>query len=169
MNPLTDGFSNTWAEASIWADDINDPYPSTPFGEGHSLKRPVNPNGLFLTQPRQNQFDNIVTAMKRAETTLAYDDGTNSFAKATQMRLLLHWFGDLHQPLHNADFYNGSFLLGDDRGIHTMLNTTNILKDGFDMVDIAKFNGLHGIIDTGAFTFEGPKYSQFRRPLDKPK
>jgi len=71
--------------------------------------------------------------MKRAESALAYDDNLNSFAKATHIRLLFHWFGDLHQPLHNVAFFNSTMINGDRGGNLFSVNTKNILRSGYDM------------------------------------
>lgn len=32
------------------------------------------------------------------------------------MRMLLHLVGDIHQPLHNSNFYNASYVSGDMGG-----------------------------------------------------
>jgi len=63
---------------------------------------------MFLVQDNNATFDNIVNYMRRAEDSLVYDNGVSTFTKATNIRLLLHWFGDIHQPLHNAVFYNST-------------------------------------------------------------
>lgn len=44
FNNLTDGKSNTFAEAAVWADDIKEPGTSYLFN-WHFTDRPINPDG----------------------------------------------------------------------------------------------------------------------------
>jgi len=37
----------------------------------------------------------------------------HTWAKAQMMREILHIVGDMHQPLHNSNFYNESYKTGD--------------------------------------------------------
>lgn len=54
-----------------------------------------------------------------------------TFERAFMARFLLHLVGDIHQPLHNTNMFNGTFKTGDLGGnsvkIHTKTNySTNL-------------------------------------------
>jgi len=39
-----------------------------------------------------------------------------TWSKAKMIRYILHIIGDMHQPLHNSNFYNDTFKSGDAGG-----------------------------------------------------
>ena len=104
---------NDFAAAADWADDIKEEG-ITMFDNWHFINQPVNPNGVFVDipdQPSNNVIFGInktVKALKNQATA-----GKNTIEKAFMLRLLLHFLGDIHQPLHNTVFVNETLLSGD--------------------------------------------------------
>jgi hypothetical protein len=80
--------------------------------------------------------------------------GPKTATKAIMMRYLLHVVGDMHQPLHNSNFFNETFPKGDLGG---------------NMMKIALQNGtlvnLHAFWDAGAFRIH-PSDDFLVRPLN---
>ena len=64
------------------------------------------------------------------------------------MRYLIHVIGDMHQPLHNSNFYNATYKTGDFGGnlINLIVQSSNIIQK----IDGTKVN-LHAYWDAGAF------------------
>ena len=48
-----------------------------------------------------------------------------SFERAWMTRYLLHVVGDIHQPLHNTNFFNGTYKNGDLGGNLIKINILN--------------------------------------------
>ena len=65
------------------------------------------------TPPLPN--DNAVWAIDTAESTLEAA-GAAQLERARQLRFLLHFVGDVHQPLHAADYFSSQFPTGDRGG-----------------------------------------------------
>ena len=59
--------------------------------------------------------DNAVWAIDTAEATLEAA-GAAQLERARQLRFLLHFIGDVHQPLHAADYFSAQFPSGDRGG-----------------------------------------------------
>ena len=58
---------------------------------------------------------------KDATSTIAYQTimkhvGSEEEGKSLALRLLIHYYGDIHQPLHNVDRYTKEFPNGDKGG-----------------------------------------------------
>lgn len=143
-------------QAAVWPDDIK----ATPgfnfLNNWHFYDRPVNPQGLFMTQDPVAAQQNSVDCMTRANKTLFNDDGSNSTEKAMMMRYLLHVVGDMHQPLHNANLYNLTLPPGGDIGG----NVENVTAPDGTVVN------LHGFFDSGALKFQMPSFNWIQRPFN---
>lgn len=120
----------------------------------HYYDRPVNPQGMFLTQSEDEALQNAVNAMQRAQEALLNDDGTNTFTKALFMRMIIHIVGDIHQPLHSAEMYNLSYPTGDLGGNVQSIYTIE-----------GKRVKLHAYFDAGAFYIQ-PVDDFLDRPLN---
>ena len=70
---------------------------------------------MILIDPVQIQY-NSIDSMRRARLVMTNRKTINldhTWAKAQMIRYILHVIGDMHQPLHNSNFYNASFKKGD--------------------------------------------------------
>lgn len=94
---LTHNMSNSFVESACWADDIKN-YNFQAFSNWHFLDRPYNPDG-FLNATGPNQ--NIIWAIDQVLFTLGKKSyQTSILENSIAMRLLIHFVGDYHQPLH---------------------------------------------------------------------
>ena len=61
------------------------------------------------------QEDNIVTALTEAHSTV-YSKKAATLDRARQLRFIIHFMGDIHQPLHAATYFSSQFPDGDRGG-----------------------------------------------------
>jgi len=112
LNPLANELSQDFVQSAPWMDDIKED--STDFWYNwHFYNRPVNPQGLFLTQNEDDAISNGVNCLQRAAEALKHDNGKNTMTKAVFMRMIIHVLGDLHQPLHSSELFNLTYPTGD--------------------------------------------------------
>jgi hypothetical protein len=105
-------------EAAVWADDIKEAGTNY-LDNWHYTDRPINSKGALIQLDPVSVTYNSVDAMKRAKAILTSYKTKNlphTWAKAQMMRYILHIIGDMHQPLHNSNFYNETFKTGDVGG-----------------------------------------------------
>ncbi|CAD8206662.1 unnamed protein product [Paramecium octaurelia] len=144
LNPLTDGKSNTFAEAAVWLDDVKET--GTNFmNDWHYTDRPMNPDGLQIKIEDQARNINSIYAINSATSVLTSTKTAkfrHTVFKAEMIRVLLHVIGDLHQPLHDTTFWNVSYPTGDQGG--------NLMKI---QIENGTFVNLHSFWDAGAFAF----------------
>lgn len=141
--------SKSFVHASHWADDLR------PFPEFDSLKPlhfidiPFSTDGTALPS---TATPNIVTALEENVNILKTSTDQNERAQA--LRLIIHFVGDIHQPLHCATKVDSAHPEGDRGG--------NLLK-----IKITGSNGqtkttnLHSYWDGGLTTFPptGPNFA----------
>ncbi|EGR32954.1 hypothetical protein IMG5_065830, partial [Ichthyophthirius multifiliis] len=144
LNPLCDSRSQTFVEAASWADDIKDDSMDFLFG-WHFYDKPENEQGLYKILNPEGEKYNSVSAVKRAKEELLkqpYMKINNQFnislQQAFYMRLLIHIVGDIHQPLHNINMFNSTYVDGDQGG-----NQENIyLPDGSKIILHSYFDSI---------------------------
>ena len=99
---------------------------NTPYVEG-PVVAPIQPPGTEY---------NVVWAIEQARNVLSNPD-SSTLDKARQLRFLLHFVGDIHQPLHTASLYSAQFPDGDRGGNNFIVNGGNV-------------SNLHEFYDSGA-------------------
>lgn len=110
---LSHGLDNTFVETACWADDIR--Y----FGVDsmtlwHYIDRPYNLDGL-LNATRSSI--NVLWGINQTISTLKNDNHLNAPLETSMMiRFLIHFVGDMHQPLHNTELISKLFPNGDAGG-----------------------------------------------------
>lgn len=111
---LTHGLSNSFVETACWADDIKY-YQLLASNEWHYIDKPYNYDGLLdATGPESN---NILWAMQQSMATLGSQNvDTSPLETSLQLRYLIHWLGDIHQPLHATQRFTISQPYGDAGG-----------------------------------------------------
>jgi nuclease S1 len=95
-------------EASTWADDIRPRRSET--AQWHFVDIPIASTGFNAS--RDCPKDNCIVAQIEREKTILGDRQLTTAVRAEALRFMIHFVGDIHQPLHAAD--NG------DRGGNTM-------------------------------------------------
>jgi hypothetical protein len=109
----------------------------------------------YVNGPIEFQIDavetsnNVVWAIEHAETVL-YSNLSSALDKALQLRFLIHFIGDMHQPLHIMTQFSNIFPApgGDIGGNIYIIHGVNI-------------SDLHGYYDSGAEQW----YVDYDRPL----
>lgn len=123
FNNLTDGRSNTFIEAAVWADDIKENGIKM-FDEYHFTNVIYDPEYMFKGMTQLQQDINAMNTLGWAETVLKNNKDGISFERAFMARYLLHVVGDVHQPLHSVLMYNSKHKTGDAGGNFVKIITT---------------------------------------------
>ena len=134
--------STDFVSASVWADEVrgNPPYEET--GPWHYVD---NPFGITPETPLPAglpEAANIITALKR-EIVVLRNPAAKQTERATALRFLIHFVGDIHQPLHCATRISPLTPTGDRGG-----NGYRIHVEGQD-----KIENLHAYWDSGLEEF----------------
>ena len=96
---FTHNKANTFAETACWADVIKT-FHFDEFNNVHFIDRPYNPQGMLNAT---GSDINIVWAIQNAEGTLKGQTAkTAPLETSMALRFLIHFLGDLHQPLHST-------------------------------------------------------------------
>ncbi|EAS19248.1 putative S1/P1 nuclease [Flavobacteria bacterium BBFL7] len=132
---LLDGES--LALVSTYADDIKSDTLYRAYGPQHYVNIPFDKT--YDTHPHSEKGD-IIQAIDHCIATLKSDTATKE-EKAFQLRLLVHFIGDLHQPLHTG--------IGDDKGGNDF--QVRWYRDG---------TNLHRVWDTQMIESYGMSYSE---------
>ena len=93
----------------------------------HYTNIPFNPNNLALPEPPEVD---VVWAINQAKSVL-YSPKAKNVEKARQLAFLMHFVGDIHQPLHSTTMYTNKqpggtlggnlfYLDGKWRNLHSM-------------------------------------------------
>ncbi|MEO8616865.1 MAG: S1/P1 nuclease [Luteolibacter sp.] len=111
--PLTfsDSGSSTFVTASVWADDYRS---SLGTGTSHYIDLPISLDGTS-TADFVAPTPDVVQAINLAISTLLSSTSTEA-EQATQLRYLLHFVGDIQQPLHCTTGISASTPAGDAGG-----------------------------------------------------
>ncbi|PKL76577.1 MAG: hypothetical protein CVV27_09550 [Candidatus Melainabacteria bacterium HGW-Melainabacteria-1] len=102
---------------SVWMDDTK-ARGLYAFNEWHYINIPYNPEGLAVTKDALST--NIVTVVETMAKTLS-NPKASDFEKAFALRILLHLFGDIHQPYHAVGRISHTHPEGDLGGNRTLL------------------------------------------------
>lgn len=133
--------SKNFINASHWADDLR-PFPEfDSFKELHFIDKPFSEDGTPLPAL---PTPNIVTALE--ENVNILKTSTDDNAKAQALRFIIHFVGDIHQPLHCASRVSAAKPDGDRGGNDVKLKVrqpNGTLKD----------TNLHSYWDGGIATF----------------
>ncbi len=117
------------ADASVWADNIkNYRHDADPL---HYINIPLG-DTVYVPQRHCPTGRCIIAAIENDRRLLA-DPATSPGARAEALRFLIHFMGDLHQPLHVGDNHDRG---GNDRAVTLLGHPTNLHKvwDG-EMID----------------------------------
>lgn len=153
--------SRNFINASHWADDLR-PFPEfDSFKELHFIDKFFSEDGTPL--PTDLPPNNIVTALE--ENVNILKTSTDNNARAQALRFIIHFVGDIHQPLHAASRVSAALPTGDRGGNSVNLKIRQ--PNG-----TTKNQNLHSYWDGGIGTFPktGPNFappplSQIPRPV----
>jgi hypothetical protein len=138
--------STDFINASHWADDLR-PFPEfDSFKPLHFINLPFSIDGTPLPADLPDP-NNIVKAL--GDNVAILKTSTDKNAQAQALRFIIHFVGDIHQPLHCATRVNSANPHGDLGG-----NNVKIKVDGKDV-------SLHSYWDNGIGSFpkSGPNFT----------
>ncbi|MCB0845033.1 MAG: S1/P1 nuclease [Bacteroidetes bacterium] len=95
--------TQTFIECSTWADDLKK-QGIYAYSSWHYTNIPYNPDSLALPQNAKPEVD-VIWAINQARQVLTAEDAV-SLEKARFLAFLVHFVGDLHQPLHSTSMYD---------------------------------------------------------------
>lgn len=131
---LSHNLSDTFVESACWADDIKS-YRFLASSTWHYIDLPYSMDGT--NAPADNEIENVVWAIKQGYSTMTgYKRDSAILETALMIRYLIHFVGDLHQPLHASTMFSSKFPSGDRGG--------NSFKVYFD----SQISNLHSLWDS---------------------
>ncbi|WP_419420757.1 S1/P1 nuclease [Legionella sp. D16C41] len=110
----------------------------------HFKDDPISVDG---TLPEKIYTQNVVWAIQELTDNLSHLDGNPSI-RARSLAMLIHFIGDIHQPLHNSSLYSKQFPDGDRGGNKYLIS---FKEENGDIL-----NNLHQLWDSGMTLF--PSY-----------
>jgi hypothetical protein len=129
--------NSTFVTASCWADDLKR-YDVHAYDTWHYIDMPFSPDNTPL--PPLPKDENVVWAMKQCISTL-HNPRVPDVEKARMLRFLIHFVGDVHQPLHCVSRYTQQHPSGDRGG------------NDFKLQGIPGVTNLHAYWDDGIGLF----------------
>lgn len=129
---LTHNIANTLTETACWPDDLKT-YGLNEANPLHFINKPYNPEGI-TTNPIPSE--NVIWAINSFASTLT-NSGQAPLEKSVSLRFLVHFFGDIHQPLHDTALFNSQFPQSDLGGNNFVIK--------YD----SNINELHALWDSG--------------------
>lgn len=103
--------SSSFVSAAIWADWIKQNNLHT-FDHWHYINLPYTQSNYLTPQVAE---ENVVWAIKQSLFVLK-NPKSNDLEKALFLHFLIHFVGDIHQPMHCVALYNDKFPTGDKGG-----------------------------------------------------
>ena len=135
------------ADVASWADEVRSQEAYRKTGSWHFLNLPLGLNYRdFQKQVIDMTDENVYSALLQAEKTLKDVNATNE-SKAEALKFLVHFVGDLHQPMHISR--------AEDKGGNTI--QLNYEEKG---------TNLHSLWDTKLLEHQGLSYEQLASKYD---
>lgn len=130
---LLEGGQDAFVSAATWADDVRSARPET--YNWHFVDIPVGEPRYVASRdcPPTEKGDCVIAEIARARTELV-ESGRSTALRAEALKFLIHFVGDLHQPLHAVDNH--------DRGGNDVKVAALRGPDG-------RATNLHAVWDTG--------------------
>jgi hypothetical protein len=125
---------------STWADEIRDERPETE--RWHFVDIEISGNGYDAA--RDCPQGNCIVAQILKDERLVADTQLPRPARAEALRFLIHFLGDIHQPLHCADHHDRGgnsvrvMLNGEETNLHAVWDTAIVASLGEDPVTVAR-------------------------------
>jgi hypothetical protein len=124
--------SESLLDASVWADNYRHDHPET--GPWHYIDIPLQDTTINLRRDCPN--GDCVLVKTEASLAVLKDTQAQRTAKAEALKFVIHFVGDLHQPLHDED--------DNDKG-----GNTRLVRLGSHVPPPGLSDNLHWLWDTG--------------------
>jgi len=126
MNPALHSISLgefVFASASVWADDIKNktsPYYNTDFNHynRHFVDYPLVWPAFLPDKTRPAPTDDAIYGIQVCENDIT-NLALSNYDRAAYLAVLVHYIGDVHQPLHCANFFKTNSLGADESDLYT--------------------------------------------------
>lgn len=133
---LTHGNSNMFVESACWADDIKG-YGFKATNGWHYIEKQYIEDSSVMPNGKEAK-ENVVWAINEAVSTLKNRNSANAkLETALMLRFLIHFVGDLHQPLHAASLYNEKHPNGDRGGNSFVIKFNKHIRNLHSLWDAA--------------------------------
>jgi len=144
-------YANNFVSASTWSDNLKAEGVRN-FDSWHYTNIPYNPYGVAIqAQPTVD----IIWAIEQAKTALKRES-VRDVDKARQLAFLIHFVGDIHQPLHSTTYYNNDLPAG------------NLGGNAFPIASFGRWKNLHAVWDDGCgFTSHLNDINAYGKPREK--
>lgn len=139
----------TFMAMSHWPDDIKS-YPSflTLYNTWHYIEHAYSDDGTDF--PADIPRDNVVWAIGQFKNHIGLQKA-NKYSRVRALAYLVHFVGDVHQPLHCAEYYSKLTPKGDRGG--------NSYKISYREKNGAELRNLHALWDSGLALFPSKGFS----------
>ncbi|HEV2562268.1 MAG TPA: S1/P1 nuclease [Rhizomicrobium sp.] len=131
--------ANAMADASTWADRVRRDRPKT--GPWHYVDIEITSAGYDAARACPN--DDCVVAQIERDAAIVGDKTLAMPVRAEALRFLIHFVGDVHQPLHAADNHDRGgnevrvVLNGERKNLHAVWDTNVVEALGHDPITVA--------------------------------
>jgi hypothetical protein len=116
-----------FVEAGCWADDLKRNIPE--MKHWHFLNIPYNPTNFPIAH-YPDQVENVAAEIAQFSDSIKWTkDGSNTWELTFALGNLIHFFGDIHQPLHVTEMFSSQFPNGDYGGNLFMIVTNGTSQD----------------------------------------
>jgi hypothetical protein len=127
--------SNTFVRSAAWPDWIKSEV--SVYNQWHYIDTPWITDKTI--SPSAVEHENIIWAIQQSEA-IVENPKSNPLQKSIYLRFLIHFVGDIHQPLHTIEHYSAKFPKGDRGG-------NDVPIKSYDA------NNLHALWDNGMGEF----------------
>jgi len=102
--------------SSVWMDKIRND--TGAFDTQHYRAEPITGPDYNCTENIRCVIDatNVATSLQQLSSSLMFSNQSQAWGKGLSMLMLVHFIGDLHQPLHATQFFSQEFPRGDVGG-----------------------------------------------------
>jgi hypothetical protein len=106
--------SPNFLNSACWADDLKT-QDVEQMANNHFVNLPYTRGAVYSEIPAATNDTGVIWAINLASQTLT-SNLSHTIDKARQLRFIIHFIGDIHQPLHTATLYSREFPTGDQGG-----------------------------------------------------
>lgn len=115
--------SPDFVQMACWADDLKS-QGLEPMAGWHFINQPYDPSNYPIAQwPVQEE--NVEVLIAQLDKTLKKQSSTPAWDLAFALANLVHFYGDIHQPLHATELFSSTYPTGDRGG-----NAQDVTVDG---------------------------------------
>jgi hypothetical protein len=141
--------SGSIMDISTWQDRIKDDAEIRTMSAWHFVDLPIIDPKFVPTSIRT--FYNVTSAIHDSFETLMNPSTTSRWAISFSLRNLIHFVGDVHQPLHASGFFSADYPTGDAGGNHFKVSCAHG----------AACANMHALWDSGLLKYQFDHFSHF--------